>query len=199
MKTITFRSINTDDIYDLNLTDEHSWSRVYEYPLVLAEVKKLFTDTSPKIHNSSSGFSNLHNRFKTELEKCFGKNNCTHTDIVVDESTSTSYYDINTVNENFTEAFDVVLNISTLEEIKHSHVESIKNLYRQVKPGGYLIATFDVVLNNASNVDGLNLSDVENYLNTKYVVSSNMITGANSVVQNTRFSNLSSGILIIKK
>ena len=132
MKIVTFRSINTDDTYDLGLTDEYSWSRVYEYPLVVAEIKNLFADNNPKIHNSSSGFSDLHNKFKTELEKQFGKNNCTHTDIVVDESTNTSYYDITTINESFSEAFDVVLNISTLEEIRYNHVESIKNLYLQV-------------------------------------------------------------------
>lgn len=199
MKTITFRSINLDDIYDQDLTDEYSWSRVYEYPLVVQEIKKLFPDKVPKIHNSSSGFSELHNKFKSYLETCFGKDNCTHTDIITNESTNTSYYDITTVSEEFANTFDVVLNISTLEEIKHSHVDSIKNLYHQVKPGGYLIITFDIVLNNASDVSGLDLFAVENYLGTKYAVNDNMITGADSVVKNNRWANLSSGILIIQK
>jgi ABC-type transporter Mla MlaB component len=46
--------------------------------------------------------------------------------------------------EEYINKFDVVINVSTVEEVDADHLEIIKNLLMQVRVGGYLIITFDL-------------------------------------------------------
>ena len=40
MKVIEFRKILKDENFDNYYNDNHAWSRIYEYPLIISEVKK---------------------------------------------------------------------------------------------------------------------------------------------------------------
>ena len=144
MKILDFRYITKLDPFDD--TYPH-WSRKYEYPTVISEIKKRvgeFKDP-PKIHNTSWGFDiEHHTKFKNDLEREFFPHNVTNSDIIYNAVPNTCYHDITVPpNENFKEAFDFVLNVSALEEIAGDHDYYLNNLYEQVRPGGYLICTFD--------------------------------------------------------
>lgn len=144
MNILEFRYLTKSDLFDDSYPH---WSRKYEYPTVLEEIKKRASEFggSPKIHNSSWGVDEEHHqKFKNLLEADFGVVNVTNSDIVFNGIPNTCYHDITqTPNENFKEDFDIVLNISAIEEIPGDHDRFIINLYDQVKPGGYLICTFD--------------------------------------------------------
>ena len=101
-------------------------------------------------------------------------------------------YDItNKPTEDKIEKFDVVLNVSTVEEVQDNHFNILHNLFNQVKKGGLLIITFDL--------PGLQINDFELMLDKKLKVSENDISGSNSILINPHCSNLNCGILIIKK
>lgn len=144
MNIIEFRYINKNDCFDNSYPH---WSRKYEYPTVINEVKKRFSEfkSPPKIHNSSWGFDiEHHTKFKNELEREFITHNVTNSDIIYNGVPNTCYHDITLPpNENFKEQFDFVLNVSAVEEISGDHNTFVQNLFEQVRPGGYLICTFD--------------------------------------------------------
>jgi len=144
MNIIEFRYVNNSDKFDDSYPH---WSRKYEYPTVISEIKRRLPELSfsPKIHNSSWGFDiEHHTKFKNNLEREFFPHNVTNSDIVLSGAPNTCYHDITQPpNENFKEQFDIVLNISALEEIAGNHDDYLDNLYAQVRPGGYLICTFD--------------------------------------------------------
>jgi SAM-dependent methyltransferase len=140
----TFRYLRTTDPFDDSYPH---WSRKYEYPTVLKELKervKYFKDC-PTIHNTSWGFdSEHHTKFKNELEGRFLPPYVTNSDIVYTGVPNTCYYDLTLPTpEVYKEAFDFVLNLSALEEIPGDHDLYLSNLAEQVRPGGYLICTFD--------------------------------------------------------
>ena len=88
--------------------------------------------------------------------------------------------------------YDVVLNISTVEEVKgFSHVDIFKNLYSQVKVGGLLIFTFDY--------PGLQLEAFEDHFGLDITDEGERINGTNSILQNTRYSHLNCGLVYIRK
>jgi hypothetical protein len=180
MEIIEFRQISKNDICDMNKYGH--WSRHYEYPLINNFLQKNL-QLGSKIHNTSWGWEPPnHTEFKNDLEKFFEKSNVINSDL------NSSTYD-NTIVWNILEQpkdewinnFDAVINVSTLEEINGNHVECFKNLWSQVKIGGYLILTFDL--------PGLQLNEFEIFLNKKFLYSENPITS----------SGLTVGLLILKK
>lgn len=188
MKIIDFRYVNKNDVFDD--TYPH-WSRKYEYPTLLNILNNLELPNNPKIHNSSWGFDlEHHQRFKNELEKKFGRENVTNSDILYRGIDNTCIHDITKEpDDNFKESFDVILNVSALEEIPGNHVHHLSNLIKQVKKDGYVIITFDI--------PGLQLNNVEDYLRQKisYKNYENIIIGSGK----PWFDGLNVGILIIKK
>lgn len=198
---LEFRKINTNDINDksfmkfkLNneiIDDIWAWSRVYEYPLVLHKIKDYFgDDNSIKIHNTSWGFQHIHVTFKEKLDLIY--DNVLHSDIIESSLPKTQFYDITKQpDSSLVEQFDVVINVSTVEEVDGNHLTIIENLFSQVKQNGILIITFDL--------PGFQITDFESYVNTTILTSDNDISGNNSVTINTDFSHLNCGILIIKK
>ena len=165
MKIELFRYLRTDSPHD----DRYPhWSRKYEYPTVLNEILKRKSEfVTPTVHNSSWGFDEEHHqKFKNSLEAEFGVVNVTNSDIIYRQIPNTCYHNITEPpNENFREKFDFVLNVSALEEIPGDHDQYLRNLYDQVKPGGYLICTFDYPGLRLSNLDNiLDNSDYENRL-----------------------------------
>ena len=189
MKVLDFRFLSTEDICDDELfNDGHAWSRCYEYPIVLNLMDK-YLNTESTVHNSSWGFQGIHTIFKESLDKKY--KNVLHSDIKFSNLPNTMVYNIlEEPPEKFKNYFDCVLNISTVEEVGGDHTQIIKNLYNQVKAGGYLICTFDY--------PGIQLEKVENFINKKIKIPKNLLNGSNSVVKNNRYSNLNCGLLVIE-
>lgn len=187
MKVIDFRYVTTDDIYDEYYNDGYAWSRVYEYPLVLNTIKKYYNDNS-LIHNSSWGFEGVHVKFKDMLDQHY---NVQHSDIRQSTLKNTFIYDITKNDFNLKEKFDIVVNISTLEEVSADHISVFNNLYDQVKIGGYFICTFDL--------PGLQLESFEKLFQRKIIKNESVISGLNSKLQNSNCSHLNCGFMVINK
>jgi len=149
---IDFRFLSKNEYKDENYTN---WSRMYEYPLIIQKIKETSKDT-PLIHNTACGFAPIHEKFAKDLDKI---SNCIHSDILTDSPIQQQYYDLISEKKEFKNKFDYVLNISTLEHIKNLEIQILKNLYKQVKPNGYLLCTFDY-----PTVD---LTKIEKFLNKK--------------------------------
>lgn len=173
MDILEFRYLTKNDQFDDSYPH---WSRKYEYPTVFNEIIKRRSEFDrPTIHNSSWGFDeDHHQKFKNALEAEFGAPNVTNSDIVYNQIPNTCYHDITLPpNENFREQFDFVLNISAVEEIAGDHQTYIDNLTAQVKPGGYLICTFDYPGLRLENID--NILDKSHYDNRVYKDTSDWI------------------------
>lgn len=191
MKLLEFRKLNISDEYSDKYNDGFAWSRVYEYPIIFNILKKYYDKNKDiLIHNSSWGFDGIHITFKNELDSIYP--NVTHSDIIESNLKNTMVYDITTYpTEDLINKFDVVMNISTLEEVNFDHIQSFNNLLSQVKDGGLLILTFDY--------PGLQLEKFETLFNSKIVTSENDLNGLNSKLINETWSHLSCGLLIVKK
>lgn len=157
MKIIEFRYITILDKFDD--TYPH-WSRKYEYPTILEYINNIQNNFKHPliVHNTCWGFDvEHHQRFKNELETLLMPYNVTNSDVIHIGIPNSCVYDITKEpNVNFKESFDVVLNVSALEEIPGDHVSHFQNLYKQVRPNGYLIITFDL--------PGFKLKDMEIFL-----------------------------------
>ena len=154
-------------------------------------MKKNFNLTKEShIHNSSWGWQDVHIRFKNELDSL--SNNVIHTDIQKSELPKTGIWNITKKPPiSYLESFDIVINISTVEEVNFDHIKVFNNLLSQVKCGGLLICTFDL--------PGLQLEKFEKLFCTKLQISENDITGANSKLQNLNYANLSCGLMVLRK
>lgn len=190
-KILEFRKININDIYDERFDDGFAWSRVYEYPLVLNIIETNYGhDYNISIHNTSWGFQGVHTTFKNIIDSLY--KNAVHSDILSSDLEKTFIYDITkTPNEDFLEKFDVVINISTVEEVSHDHLSVLNNLLSQVKQNGLLIITFDL--------PGLQIDKIEQFFGIKLITSDSDICGINSKLVNKICENLNCGILVIKK
>ena len=190
MKIVNFRYITKNDEFDD--TYPH-WSRKWEYPTVFSIIKSLESEfnNNPKIHNSSWGFDvEHHQRFKGVLEKEFSAYNITNSDILYREIPNTCIHDITQPpNDAFKESFDIVLNVSALEEIPGDHLLYLQNLLEQVKPNGYLIITFDL--------PGLQLEKIEDFFRIRLSQKNydNRIVGSGA----PWFDGLNVGLLVVKK
>lgn len=195
MVVIEFKYLTRDDLFDKKYV---AWSRIYEYPYVLNMLRKLGASQDSIIHNTSWGWSGCHVTFKNDLDDTYS--NTLHSDIKASTLKNTTLYDITTSpRDNLIECFDFVLNISTVEEVKYSHVNIIQNLLKQVKVGGYLIITFDYKFNKPTDVGSLQLNEVEKFLNIKIKDNSNKISGINSENIEKRNEFLNCGVLVIQK
>jgi hypothetical protein len=192
VKILEFKFFSTEDNIDKKF--EHGgWSRIYEYPAVLECIDKYCKSKEPKIHNTCWGWAGVHVTFKNELEQRYGMSNIKNSDIKYSEFENTSIYNIKEKpTEDEVGKYDVVLNISTIEEVNNfSHVEIFNNLYKQVKQDGILIITFDY--------PGLNLDDIENHLGLKIKDDKQRVNGSNSVAENKKYSHLNFGLICVQK
>lgn len=187
MKILEFRSINRSHRFDL---EGKFWSRIYEYPLVLDLLDKYNQHPNPVIHNTCWGFEGVHVWFKNLLEAKYA--NVTNSDIKPSNVPNTCVYNLEeTPREEWVEAFNFVLNISTLEEVKGDHIDIFNKSFSMVKPGGYFISTFDL--------PGLQLPRFEELFDTKYKKAEDAIRGDNSEAPMNQYKHLSCGYMVIQK
>lgn len=166
------------------------WSRIFEYPLVLNKMRALGWNNSSKVHNTCWGSQGCHILFKEQLEQ--GSKFVVNSDINRSELPNTTVYDLTkTPSDEFLDDFDFVLNVSTLEEIRFPHLMVFQNLLSMVKPGGYLIATFDI--------PGLDLQMFEKLFGKKISQVAERVTGGNSPYLMTQYSHLEVGYMVIKR
>lgn len=185
MNIIKFRKIKTSDRYEAKYT---AWSRIYEYPLVLDIIEEFNTVKNPKIHNTSWGFEGPHVIFKEDLDS---KYKALHSDIKYSSLPNTAIWDITTSPpEEYVGEFDIVINVSTVEEVNFDHLTIFNNLLKQVKKGGLLIITFDL--------PGLQLEKFEEFLGQPIERFSNELCGDNSVLPHLIYTHLSCGVLVIR-
>ena len=192
---IDFRFLTILDNYDITYD---AWSRIYEYPYVLNMLINLGANENSKIHNSSFGFEGCHILFKNELDRLFPQ--ALHSDIKQSNLSKTFVYDIRMpIQEEYSEFFDFVLNISTIEEVHFDNIQIISNLLRQVKINGYLIITFDY---SSEANDTIDLKEVENYVGC-YIENKNPFANISPLkcVSPTHAlpNNLNCGVLVLKK
>ncbi len=191
MEVKEFRFLNLTDIYDKQF---EAWSRIYEYPYVLRTLEQLGSTPSSLIHNTSWGFTGCHITFKDLLDAKYP--GVVHSDIRVSTLPNTMYYDVTqSINADFKEMFDFILNISTLHELHLNCVQIIKNLMEQLHVGGHLIVTFDV------SDDNNNITVLEDFIGTKIDNSNEVqhIRGDSSQMPNDRWTHLRCGVLVIQK
>lgn len=205
MEVLEFRKITTNDCYDEYYNDGFSWSRVYEYPLVIREIRKYYKDGF-MIHNSSWGFEGIHIKFKEKLDDLFNK--VKHSDILPSELPNTFVYDITKSPDNEEiKKYDIVINVSTLEEVKSDHLDVFNNLFQQVKKGGLFIATFDLNKNHenffklifSKKKRTLQLNKFEKLFSKNLDQKGESINGCNSELRNMKYKNLNCGIMVIRK
>jgi hypothetical protein len=190
IEILEFRKININDFYDERFNDGYAWSRVYEYPLVLKTLDNYFNNNEISIHNTSWGSVGVHITFKNVLDLSYP--NSVHSDIIPSSLDKTFIYDITSPpNDEMFESFDAVINVSTVEEVSHNHLNIIDNLLKQVKKNGLLVITFDL--------PGLQVTDIEDSLGVKLSTSDLDISGINSKLINPDCGNLNCGIMVIKK
>ncbi len=166
------------------------WSRIYEYPLVLEQLNKLGLNRDSTIHNTCWGSQGCHILFKDKLEELTSF--VVNSDLSPSTVANTTVFDLRkNPPEEWRNHFDFVLNVSTLEEIRFPHLVIFENLLAMVRPGGYLIATFDL--------PGLDLKMFEELFNSKIKQVQERVNGQNSPYQMSQFGNLEVGFMVVKK
>ena len=189
MKVLEFGYFDASDETIGSYFDGACWSRPYEYKKVEDFLKEHIAEES-KVHNTSWGFEGVHIMFKEALDNMPFET--LHTDIRPSNLKNTDFYNITQQpKQEWIEAFDAVINISTVEEVRFDHVTIIKNLLSMVKPGGYLVTTFDL--------PGLQLKNVEDMVGQKIEDCETRLSGSSSKYKNMRYAHLNCGWLFIKK
>jgi len=184
---LEYRKVRLSDRYEEKY---ETWSRIYEYPLVIDKIREHTSTTEISIHNSSWGFNELHAGFKDDLESEFRE--VVNSDLLPSEIPNTVIWDITTrPPEKYLDRFDFVLNVSTVEEVDTDHLMIIENLVAQVKPGGFLIMTFDM--------PGMQLTKLNKLLNKSLVEFDDNINGANSAIPLPKYSHLNCGLLVLRR
>ena len=206
LEVLLFRKIVTSDNFDQKYNDGKAWSRIYEYPLVMNEIKRYYKK-GDLIHNTCWGFEGVHILFKEELEKKF--ENIIHSDIIKSDLKNTFIHDIaKAPTSQHIEKYDILINVSTLEEIHSNHITIFNNLFKQLKKGGVLIATFDLLKNNRNKLIDflfrkrrrvLQIDRFENFFSEKISSEGTPINGENSILKNYKYKHLNCGIMVIKK
>ena len=143
---VEFKFITRKDSYNKKWIH---WSRKYEYPITFDFIKKYKPSS---IHNTSCGGLDtkdcLHLTFCDQINQLC--DNTIHSDIwgtngapKMPSNSNFEFYDITKPYESKNK-FDMVINISTLEELsKKDRDLAFINLYNQVNDGGILFLTFD--------------------------------------------------------
>jgi hypothetical protein len=187
MELLEFRKIRLSDLCDKKYT---AWSRIYEYPIVLDIIKKHNTVNHPKIHNTCWGWGGCHTMFKNNLDAI--SDNCIHSDLKESNLPKTIIWDVTSEpTKEFKNNFNIVINVSTMEEVNFDHLKIFNNLLSQVCDGGLLICTFDL--------PGLQLEKFESLFNKKIDRFDDEISGDTSKLPNDRYKHLSCGLIVIKK
>jgi len=182
-----------EDFRFLTLNDEFdntylNWSRSYEYPYILKSIGK-YIKTPNIIHNTSWGYEGVHNIFREKLDSLY---NVIHSDIKKSNYPRTKIWDIRTPPTNDElNLYDVVINVSTIEEVKDDHLFILKNLFSMVKSGGILAVTMDF--------PGAQLDKIEDWLDRKVQNATNKLNGNNSSLPNNRYKHLNVIGLILRK
>jgi hypothetical protein len=186
-QVIEFSFIDYDDPHDLRW---QWWSRIYEYELVLAQLKKLGADKSSKIHNTCWGFQGCHIEFKELLESMYpGTEN---SDLQASLLDNTAVYDVAwPCKRSWRNTFDFVINVSTVEEIADSHLLVVRNLLDMVRPGGFLIVTFDS--------PGLQLDEMCRLFGQEIRQVSNPLSALNSPAPDIVFGDLRAGYFVLRR
>jgi len=130
---------------------EICWSRVYEYPFALAQIAALATASAA--FTTRPGAHDIHLVFKTLARRGVRPHLPQHlrpSTLFIPPSGLT-----NPPSEALRDRFDVVLNISTLEEVAADHVQVLKHHLVHAAAGGRFIGTFDF--------PGLQLENVEDF------------------------------------
>lgn len=167
-----------------------AWSRIYEYPLVIDKITELSASSDISIHNSSWGFETCHIEFKDALEAQF--KHVVNSDLLPSKVPNTEVWDITSKPpEEYVSHFDIVLNVSTVEEVNADHLLIIRNLLDQIKPGGLLILTFDL--------PGMQIRKLEKLLSAKLQKFDDRLNGSNSAHPNPKYSHLNCGLLVLRK
>ena len=205
MKIIDFNLITTSHPYERAYGGENVWSRGYEYPIVLSMIKDVHRE-GDLIHNSSWGFSELHLKFKGVVDRLF--TNAWHSDIKPSLIENTFVYDITKPpSEEESEKYDILMNVSTLEEVNHDHLLVFQNLFQQIKPGGYFIATFDLLKKPQGFLSSvfkkrrrvLQLAKFEELFGRPISINGTPLDGANSQSVNLKYSHLNCGLMVVQK
>ncbi len=187
-----FSYFSDSDFYDLRFSHEIGWSRIYEYPFVLSEISSL-NQSEPSIHNCSWGFQDIHVVFKTWLDVLY--RGVFHSDLKPSTLHNTTIWDLrNFPSQGLVDRFDVVINVSTLEEVKGDHVMILKHHLIQLRRGGRLIITFDL--------PGLQLAAIEDFLNTRIVRPQSKLTPYNSKIVDTKLGlprDFGCGFLVVDR
>lgn len=137
----------------------HQWSRQYEYPFVFSEINKANTKNSFSILDAGSGIT----FFPFYLKQSFSNVDIHCCDY--DEKLSAIYRDVSKkmdLNITFKSAdirrlpyanatFDIIYCISVLEHTDNFDLV-LEEFQRILKPNGKLILTFDIALDNFSDI-----------------------------------------------
>jgi|GEM_PF-4492685 len=165
-----FSYFSSEDPADLRFAHESAWARIYEYPFALAEIRAANLER-PHIHNCAWGQTEIATVFKAWLDLSY--ENIVHSDARPSSLCRTAIWDITLPSsEAFHDRFDVVLNVSNLEQTASDHVEVIKNHLVQLKKGGRFIATF--------GEPGFQMAAVERFLDERVVTPQSRLTPAAS-------------------
>lgn len=187
LEILEYRKIRLSDRSDRKY---EAWSRIYEYPLVLDKIREYSTGTDISIHNSSWGFNEIHAGFKSDLESEFRE--IVNSDLLPSDVPNTEIWDITKAPPvSYIDKFDVVLNVSTVEEVDADHLAIIENLISQIKPGGLLIMTFDM--------PGMQLKKLNSLVKQQLKEYDDNINGANSVLPTKKYSHLNCGLLVLRR
>lgn len=196
MKVLEFRLLSINEEVDFNY--DH-WSRIYEYLLCINNIKKYHQNdiSSLKIHNTCWGKGGDHVKFYNTINKL--NKNIVHSDIIPSKLPHTCIY--NVTHKPLTEwidNFDIVMNVSAIEEIRSNHVNILQNLLSMLKNDGLLVITFD--LYTTRDKRSLDIDNVEKFLKTKIKYPDNeLLNGGNSRKKNNRYKDVNVGLLIIQK
>lgn len=196
-RLIEFRKLNIDDDSNNIYADGNAWSRPYEYQWVYNHLCNLLTPDA-HIHNTCWGYEGVHVKFK-ELLDCLYKNTV-HSDILPSSLPKTFVMDItNVLGDEYTEKYDAVINVSAIEEINFDHLTIFTNLLKQVKVGGYLFITFDIIPGYVG-INSINIEAIESYLNVKIIdYAAANLNGGNSTYSNKLYTHLNCGALALQK
>jgi hypothetical protein len=186
MKINEFRFLtNSESFVDRSFIN---WSRCYEWGYVLENVRN---NSYKKIHNTCCGPSAIHKQFHDSLIRL--NNNVINSDLIpTNTNKEFSNFKIYDLTKPCDEKFDLVLCISTLEEIpSYENIKSaFYNLYNQLEEGGRLIITCDY--------PDVKIEYLEEILGQK-CVDSERLNGSNSVYVQTEYKHLNVVLIDITK
>lgn len=180
-KVEEFKWITINDDY---MSEFDNWSRPYEYAFFLNKIKSFSKNKqNPSIHNSCCGTEQIHLQFAKKIQLL--SNNVYHSDIKISElfKTNLNVY-FNDITKPFDKKFDIVICVSTLEELRsEQRKDAFDNLIDQVNSGGHLLLTCDY-----PDVD---LKFLETLLGKKISSTNNIkLNSMNSIVKTEEFSHL---------